>query len=125
MERHTAHPGKTAYHMHYHCVPYSPLTTFYTRDGALGYLGTGPSSQQDFADVWYEYCLPLLQESELTPTGANLLDGRYAVFGYVVDGADLLQECQVGDVIEYIKVTDGGQYLKVPVPHPKSSSGTI
>ena len=83
------------------------------------------SSQQDFADVWYEYCLTLLQESELTPTGANLLDGRYAVFGYVVDGADLLQECQVGDVIEYIKVTDGGQYLKIPVPHPKSSSGTI
>ncbi|DBA94987.1 TPA: Peptidyl-prolyl cis-trans isomerase, chloroplastic [Trebouxia sp. C0004] len=67
----------------------------------------------------------LLKESELTPTGANLLDGRYAVFGYVVDGADLLQECQVGDVIEYIKVTDGGQYLTVPVPHPKSSSGTI
>lgn len=67
----------------------------------------------------------LLQESELTPTGANLLDGRYAVFGYVVDGADLLQECQVGDVFEYIKVTGGEQYLKLPVPHPKSSSGTI
>ena len=67
----------------------------------------------------------LLQESELTPTGANLLDGRYAVFGYVIEGADLLQECQAGDLIEYIKVTDGGQYLKLPVPHPKSSSGTI
>lgn len=67
----------------------------------------------------------MLQESELTPTGANLLDGRYAVFGYVVDGADLLQECQAGDLIEYIKVTDGGQYLQQPVPHPKSSSGTI
>lgn len=69
-------------------------------------------------------CL-MMQESELTPTGANLLDGRYAVFGYVVDGADLLQECQAGDLIEYIKVTDGGQYLQQPVPHPKSSSGTI
>lgn len=67
----------------------------------------------------------LLKESELTPTGANLLDGRYAVFGYVIDGADLLQECQVGDLIEYIKVTDGGQYLQQPVPHPKSSSGAI
>ena len=54
-----------------------------------------------------------------------MLDGRYAVFGYVVDGADLLQECQVGDTFEYIKVTDGGQFLKQPVPHPKSSSGTI
>ena len=66
-----------------------------------------------------------MQESELTPTGANLLDGRYAVFGYVVDGADLLQECQVGDVVEYIKVTDGLQYLQQPVPHPKSNSGAI
>ena len=67
----------------------------------------------------------MMQESELTPTGANLLDGRYAVFGYVVDGADLLTECQAGDMIEYIKVTDGGQYLQMPVPRPKSSSGTI
>lgn len=67
----------------------------------------------------------MLQESELTPTGANLLDGRYAVFGYVIDGADLLQECQAGDVIESIKITDGLQYLQRPVPHPKSSSGTV
>ena len=34
------------------------------------------------------------QESELTPTGSNLLDGRFAVFGYVVDNADLLGELQ-------------------------------
>ena len=33
-----------------------------------------------------------LQESELTPTGSNLLDGRFAVFAYVVDNADLLGE---------------------------------
>lgn len=32
----------------------------------------------------------LLKESELTPSGANLLDGRYAVFGYVVSGQDNL-----------------------------------
>ena len=36
----------------------------------------------------------VLQESELTPTGANLLDGRYAVFGYLIDGAALLQNAQ-------------------------------
>lgn len=34
------------------------------------------------------------QESELTPTGANLLDGRYAVFGYVTQGSELLKEMQ-------------------------------
>jgi hypothetical protein len=32
----------------------------------------------------------LLKESELTPSGANLLDGRYAVFGYVTEGQDAL-----------------------------------
>jgi cyclophilin family peptidyl-prolyl cis-trans isomerase len=32
----------------------------------------------------------LLKESELTPSGANLLDGRYAVFGYVTSGQDNL-----------------------------------
>ena len=32
-----------------------------------------------------------VQESELTPTGSNLLDGRYAVFGYVVENEALLQ----------------------------------
>jgi cyclophilin family peptidyl-prolyl cis-trans isomerase len=32
----------------------------------------------------------LLKESELTPSGANLLDGRYAVFGYAVQGQDNL-----------------------------------
>jgi len=36
----------------------------------------------------------LLQESELTPTGSNLLDGRFAVFGYVVDNATLLADLQ-------------------------------
>lgn len=35
-----------------------------------------------------------MQESELTPTGANVLDGRYAVFGYVTEGANLLKEIQ-------------------------------
>lgn len=39
--------------------------------------------------------LSTVQESELTPTGSNLLDGRFAVFGYVVDNADLLGELQV------------------------------
>ena len=39
-------------------------------------------------------CFGCLQESELTPSGANLLDGRYAVFGYVVEGQDLLTQLQ-------------------------------
>jgi hypothetical protein len=38
----------------------------------------------------------LLKESELTPSGANLLDGRYAVFGYVTEGQDALGYMKVG-----------------------------
>jgi len=56
----------------------------------------------------------LLKESELTPTGSNLLDGRYAVFGYVTEGQDLLKDLQVGDKIEYVKVTGGLDNLKAP-----------
>ncbi len=43
----------------------------------------------------YREVLLQVQESELTPSGANLLDGRYAVFGYVVEGQDLLTQLQV------------------------------
>lgn len=57
------------------------------------------------------YCL---QESELTPTGSNLLDGRYAVLGYVTENAPILAEIQVGDKIEYAKVTEGLENLQRP-----------
>jgi len=53
----------------------------------------------------------LLKESELTPTGSNLLDGRYAVFGYITEGQDLLNEMKVGDTIEYVKVTSGKELM--------------
>jgi cyclophilin family peptidyl-prolyl cis-trans isomerase len=53
----------------------------------------------------------LLKESELTPSGTNILDGRYGVFGYVVEGQELLRDVKVGDTIESIKVTKGAQYM--------------
>lgn len=46
----------------------------------------------------------LLFESDLTPAGKNMLDGRYACFGYTLDGADLLKGVQEGDVIASAKV---------------------
>lgn len=42
----------------------------------------------------------LLFDSDLTPAGKNLLDGRYANFGYSVAGEDFLGAIQEGDVIE-------------------------
>ncbi|KAL9224967.1 hypothetical protein vseg_000942 [Gypsophila vaccaria] len=49
----------------------------------------------------------LLKESELTPSNANILDGRYAVFGYVTENEDSLADLKVGDVIESIQVVSG------------------
>lgn len=56
----------------------------------------------------------LLFDSDLTPAGKNVLDGRYPCFGYVVEGADFLQDAKEGDVIVSAKVTEGLQNLVQP-----------
>src|SRR4028119_427190 len=55
-----------------------------------------------------------LFEPELTPAGRNLLDGRYAVFGYLVEGKDVLEKLKEGDMIESAKVVQGGENLVEP-----------
>ena len=54
----------------------------------------------------------LNKESEVTPSGANVLDGNYAVFGYVVSNQEVLPTLKVGDVIESIQVTYGADKLQ-------------
>uniref|UniRef100_A0A7S2D335 peptidylprolyl isomerase n=1 Tax=Haptolina brevifila TaxID=156173 RepID=A0A7S2D335_9EUKA len=54
----------------------------------------------------------LLFDSDLTPAGKNLLDGRYSCFGYTVDGARLLSDVKEGDVIVSAKVTAGAENLQ-------------
>lgn len=56
----------------------------------------------------------LLKESELTPSNANILDGRYAVFGYVTENQDYLADLKVGDVIESMQVVSGLDNLVNP-----------
>ncbi|XP_074592769.1 peptidyl-prolyl cis-trans isomerase CYP38, chloroplastic [Curcuma longa] len=56
----------------------------------------------------------LLKESELTPSNANILDGRYAVFGYTTENEDYLADLKVGDVIESIQVVSGLENLVNP-----------
>ena len=53
-----------------------------------------------------------LYEAELNPAGRNLIDGRNAAFGYVVEGFDILEELSMEDKIVSIKVTEGEQNLK-------------
>ncbi|MCT7960613.1 peptidylprolyl isomerase [Laspinema sp. D1] len=48
-----------------------------------------------------------LFEPELTPAGLNLLDGRYSVFGYVVEGKEILEKLKQGDQIVSMKVVQG------------------
>lgn len=54
----------------------------------------------------------LLFDSDLTPAGKNVLDGRYPCFGYVVEGSDFLQDVKEGDIIVSAKVTEGLENLK-------------
>lgn len=56
----------------------------------------------------------LLFDSDLTPAGKNVLDGRYPVFGYVVEGADFLRDVREGDVMTSVKVTEGADNLVQP-----------
>lgn len=85
--------------------PVLPFNAYGTIAMARSEFETNDASSQFFF---------LLKESELTPTGSNLLDGRFAVFGYVVENPDLLGELQVGDKIDYIKVVDGLDKLQQP-----------
>ncbi|MBL1177447.1 peptidylprolyl isomerase [Pantanalinema sp. GBBB05] len=55
-----------------------------------------------------------LFEPELTPAGANLLDGRYSIFGFVVEGKEVLGELKAGDKIESAKVIEGAENLVQP-----------
>ena len=53
-------------------------------------------------------------DTEITPPGYNLMDGRYSVFGYLTKGKDVLEELTAGDKIISAKVIDGIENLKEP-----------
>lgn len=55
-----------------------------------------------------------LFEPELTPAGRNLLDGRYAVFGYLTEGREVLDKLKAGDKIESATVVQGIENLVEP-----------
>lgn len=55
-----------------------------------------------------------LFDPELTPAGLNLLDGRYAVFGYMIEGKEVLEKLKAGDKIESAQVIQGLENLVQP-----------
>ena len=53
-------------------------------------------------------------DTEITPPGYNLMDGRYSVFGYLVEGKEVLEELTAGDKIISARVIEGIENLKEP-----------
>ena len=76
----------------------------------LGTLGWSHSSEavNDGSSQFFFF----LYEAELNPAGRNLIDGRNAAFGYVVNGADILEELNMDDKIISIEITEGEENLK-------------
>ena len=79
--------------------PVLPFNSF----GALAMAR--PESEPDGGSSQFFF---FLFEPELTPAGLNLLDGRYSVFGYTVDGKESLDKMgRQGGKILSAKVIDG------------------
>merc|ERR1719326_2671517 len=74
--------------------------------GALG-MAREEYSADSASSQWFW----LLFDSDLTPAGKNLLDGRYACFGYTTEGARLLSDVKEGDIIEKASVVSGLELL--------------
>ncbi|RMD66924.1 MAG: peptidylprolyl isomerase [Cyanobacteria bacterium J149] len=53
-------------------------------------------------------------DTEVTPPGYNLMDGRFAVFGYVTEGADVLEKLTAEDKIISAHVIEGKENLVKP-----------
>ena len=89
---------------------------FYTETPTLPFatLGTlGWSHSNAAVDDGSSQFFFFLYEAELNPAGRNLIDGRNAAFGYVVDGFDVLEELTKDDTIISIEVVEGIENLKL------------
>ena len=53
-------------------------------------------------------------DTELTPPGFNLMDGRYSVFGYTVKGKEIIEELTTSDKIISAQVVEGLENLVQP-----------
>ncbi len=89
---------------------------FYTETPTLPFatLGTlGWSHSNTEVDDGSSQFFFFLYEAELNPAGRNLIDGRNAAFGYVVDGFEVLENLTKDDIIMSIDVIEGIENLKL------------
>jgi len=89
----------------YKAEPVLPFATY----GTLGWAHSDGNLDDGSSQFFF-----FLYEPELTPAGLNLVDGRNAVFGYVVEGMDVLEELGVDDRIVSARVIEGADNLQ---PH--------
>ena len=89
----------------YKAEPVLPFATY----GTLGMAHSDEHLDDGSSQFFF-----FLYEAELTPAGLNLVDGRNAAFGYVVEGKDVLEELGVDDRIVSARVIEGADNLR---PH--------
>ena len=85
-------------------TPTLPFATL----GTLGWSHSNAAVDDGSSQFFF-----FLYEAELNPAGRNLIDGRNAAFGYVVDGFDVLEELTKDDKIVSIDVLEGIENLKL------------
>ena len=85
-------------------TPTLPFATL----GTLGWSHSNTAVNDGSSQFFF-----FLYEAELNPAGRNLIDGRNAAFGYVVDGFDVLEELTKDDTIISIDVLEGIENLKL------------
>ena len=85
-------------------TPTLPFATL----GTLGWSHSNTAVDDGSSQFFF-----FLYEAELNPAGRNLIDGRNAAFGYVVDGSDILEELTKDDTILSIDVLEGTENLKL------------
>jgi len=85
-------------------TPTLPFATL----GTLGWSHSNTAVDDGSSQFFF-----FLYEAELNPAGRNLIDGRNAAFGYVVEGLDVLEELTKDDTIISIDVLEGIENLKL------------
>ena len=85
-------------------TPTLPFATL----GTLGWSHSNTAVDDGSSQFFF-----FLYEAELNPAGRNLIDGRNAAFGYVVEGSEILEELTKDDMINSIEVLEGIENLKV------------
>ncbi len=83
----------------------TPVLPFATL-GTLGWAHSDKALDDGSSQFFF-----FLYEAELNPAGRNLIDGRNAAFGYVVEGEEILNELGVNDRIISIDVVAGSENL--------------